>query len=88
MPPPARLSSIPLPKGWPRTVRSAVIHAISLAQFSLTHTRSWATTTDSHVIRIGGTVSELGGSLHRFPQAVSYVEGRKHLPVIELRRVA
>ena len=51
---------IPLPKGWPRTVRSAVIHAISLAQFSLTHTRSWATTTDSHVIRIGGTVSELG----------------------------
>ena len=36
---------IPLPKGWPRTVRSAVIHAISLAQFSLTHTRSWAANT-------------------------------------------
>ncbi len=53
---------IRLPKGWPRTVRSAVIHRISLAQFSLTHTRSWATTTDSHVIRIGGTVSELGGA--------------------------
>ena len=33
---------LPLPKGWPRTIRSAVIHAISLAQFSLTHTRSWA----------------------------------------------
>ena len=33
---------IPLPKGWPRIIRSAVIHAISLAQFSLTHTRSWA----------------------------------------------
>ncbi len=33
---------IPLPKGWPRTIRSAVIHAISLAQFSLTHSRSWA----------------------------------------------
>lgn len=33
---------VPLPKGWPRTIRSAVIHAISLAQFSLTHTRSWA----------------------------------------------
>ena len=27
---------VPLPKGWPRSVRSAVIHAISLAQFSLT----------------------------------------------------
>ena len=33
---------IPLPRGWPRAIRSAVIHAISLAQFSLTHTRSWA----------------------------------------------
>lgn len=33
---------IPLPRGWPQTVRSAIIHAISLAQFSLTHTRSWA----------------------------------------------
>ena len=33
---------IPLPRGWPRLVKSAVIHAISLAQFSLTHTRSWA----------------------------------------------
>ena len=38
-PPPPR---IPLPNGWPRRVRSAVIHAISLAHFSLTSTRSWA----------------------------------------------
>jgi len=33
---------IRLPKSWPRSIRSAVIHTISLAQFSLTHTRSWA----------------------------------------------
>ena len=33
---------IPLPKGWPRSIRSAVIHAISLAQFSMPHIRSWA----------------------------------------------
>ncbi len=33
---------IPLPRGWPRRVRSAVVHAISLAHFSLTSTRSWA----------------------------------------------
>ena len=32
----------PLPKGWPRTIRSGIVHVISLAQFSLTHTRSWA----------------------------------------------
>src|SRR5213593_4613761 len=37
-----RTSEIPLPKGWPRGVRSAVIHTISLARTSVTHTRSWA----------------------------------------------
>ena len=37
-PPPPK---IPLPSGWPRHVRSAVIHAISLAHLSLTSTRSW-----------------------------------------------
>ena len=37
--PPPRIR---LPKGWPRSIRSTVIHAISLAQFSLTHTRSGA----------------------------------------------
>ena len=37
-----RLPRIPLPRNWPRRVRSAVIHAISLAHFSLTSTRSWA----------------------------------------------
>jgi len=34
--------TIPLPKGWPHRVRSAVIQVISLAQFSLIATRSWA----------------------------------------------
>ena len=33
---------IPLPKQWPTRVRSGVLHAISLAHFSLTFTRSWA----------------------------------------------
>jgi hypothetical protein len=28
--------------GWPRRVRSAVVHAISLAQASLSKTRGWA----------------------------------------------
>jgi hypothetical protein len=33
---------IPLPKQWSSRVRSGVLHAISLAHFSLTYTRSWA----------------------------------------------
>jgi hypothetical protein len=34
--------AVPLPKGWPRRVRSAVIQVLSLAHFSLITTRSWA----------------------------------------------
>src|SRR5216117_951351 len=42
MPALTRGSGIPLPKAWPRRVRSAVIQTISLARTSVTHTRSWA----------------------------------------------
>jgi putative transposase len=38
----AQYHTIPLPKGWPHRVRSAVIQVISLAHFSLITTRSWA----------------------------------------------
>jgi putative transposase len=34
--------SIPLPNGWPRRVRSAILHVISLAQYSLSSARGWA----------------------------------------------
>ena len=38
----ARQTVIPLPRGWPRRVRAAVIHTISLARASATHTRNLA----------------------------------------------
>jgi len=47
-----RETRIPLPKDWPRCIRSAVIHTISLAQFSLTHTRSWAANSWNARIRL------------------------------------
>jgi hypothetical protein len=37
-----QIGTLPLPDGWPRRVRSAVVHAISLAQASLTATRNRA----------------------------------------------
>ena len=42
MPPNAFSHSLPLPRGWPRRVRSAVVQVISLARASLTMTRGWA----------------------------------------------
>ena len=43
---------IPLPKQWPDRVRSGVLHAISLAHFSLTYTRSWAANSWNARIRL------------------------------------
>jgi putative transposase len=48
----AQYSSFPLPKGWPRRVRSAVIQVISLAHFCLTTTRSWAANSWNAPIRL------------------------------------
>jgi len=36
------VSKIPLPTGWPESVRSAVIYVISLAQYAITCARGWA----------------------------------------------
>ena len=43
-------SEIPLPKGWPASVRSAVLHVMALAQFAMTYARSWAA--DSVITRV------------------------------------
>ena len=43
---------IPLPKQWPERVRSGVLHAISLAHYSLTFTRSWAANSINARIRL------------------------------------
>ncbi len=43
---------IPLPKGWTRHVRSAVLHVISLAQYAAVYSPSWA------VNSVNGRVSE------------------------------
>ncbi len=41
MPPIALPDSLPLPRGWPRRVRSAVVQVISLARTSLALTQGW-----------------------------------------------
>ena len=41
----------PLPRNWPTSVKSAVLHVISLAQYSLAFTHGWAA--DSRNARIG-----------------------------------
>ena len=54
---------IPLPKQWPSRVRSGVLHAISLAHFSLTFTRSWAANSINARIRLKQENDRLGQEL-------------------------
>jgi transposase InsO family protein len=51
---PAKSSSpeIPLPRGWPSQVKSAILHVISLSQFSLAYTRGWAANSRNSRIRL------------------------------------
>jgi len=51
MPLPAHFHPLPLPRGWPRRVRSAVVHLISLARTSLALTRGWASESMSPELR-------------------------------------
>ena len=45
---PAQFRPHPLPRGWPRRVRSAVVHVISLARTSLALTQGWASGSMNH----------------------------------------
>ena len=51
---PAKSSSptIPLPRSWTSRVKSAILHAISLAQFTMAHTRGWAANSPNSRIRL------------------------------------
>ena len=48
---PAQFHPLPLPRGWPRRVRSAVVQVISLARVSLAQTHSWASESLSRELR-------------------------------------
>ena len=59
MPAVPRRRDLPLPKAWPRRVRSAVIHTISLAQAALTHARSVAANSVNARIRLKEEIERL-----------------------------
>ena len=43
---------IPLPRGWKKQVRSAVLHVISLAQYAAAYTRGWAADSTNARVRL------------------------------------
>lgn len=49
---PASHPRVSLPKGWPRSATTAVLHIISLAQFALAYSRGWAANCPNARIRL------------------------------------
>jgi len=59
MPGAPRSRPLPLPRGWPRCVRSAAVHAISLADLALTRTLAWAADSLNPRLRIQAELERL-----------------------------
>ena len=45
-------SDIPLPSGWAKNVKSAVLHVISLAHYTIVATRGWAANSINARVRL------------------------------------
>ena len=48
-----------LPTSWPRSVRSALVHVVALAQYAAVYTRSWAAESRNARVRLRATVDGL-----------------------------
>ena len=46
------LPEIPLPSGWPKNVKSAVLHVISLAHYAIVAARGWAANSINARVRL------------------------------------
>ena len=49
-----RLTDSAVPKEWPKTVRSAMLHIASLAHGCITYSRSWAADSAFQRVRLAG----------------------------------
>ena len=74
----SRLNTIPLPPGWPRRVRSAVVHAISLAQFSLTASRGWAANSWNARVRLREENDRLRQEIGLLREEIRIKDARMH----------
>ena len=49
---------IALPKGWPAIIKSALIHAISLAHLAIIHARGWAANSINARVRLAARLEQ------------------------------
>jgi len=71
-----RDSEIPLPKGWPRRVRAAVVHTISLAQTSMTMAHGWAANSYNARLRLKAENDQLRQEVSRLREELRIKNAR------------
>ena len=74
----------PVPRGWPRHVRSAVIHVVSLAQASLAAVRGWASHGENGPLRRRAEVDCLQQEIRLLREEIRIKDSRMQL--IEAQR--
>ena len=72
---------IPLPHGWPRRIKSAMLHIISLAQYAMGHTHSWAV--NSQIARV-----RLKAENERLRQHAALLTEKIRIKDARMRRIA
>ncbi len=92
--------TIPLPKSWPATVRSAMLHVVSLAKYAAVYARSWASDRADARVRIRAERNrhqEDNGLLHEELRSMdariasipahhrTFCRATKRLAILELR---
>ena len=61
---------IPLPKGWKKQVRSAVLHVLSRAQYVTAYTRGWAADSVNTRVRLKAEVDRANQELLLLREAI------------------
>ena len=72
--------SIPLPRNWPKHVRAAMPHVVSLAHYAVTRSRSWAA--DSPLKRV-----QLKAELDRTAEQLSILEETVRIKDARMSRI-
>ena len=70
------LSNIPLPNGWPESVRSAVVYVISLAHYAVTCARGWAANSVNARVRLATENDLLNQEIQLLREELSIKDAR------------
>ena len=77
----SRRCSSPLPRNWPESVKSAVLHTISLAQYGLAYTRGWAADSRNGRLRLKAKLDRANQEIALLREEMRIKDARmKHLP--------